>query len=237
MSGDQGDPDASDDSATETTTVDEEADLEVQVDDADPVVTGSDVTYTLTVTNHGPSDATGVVMTDDVPAGTSFVSADNGGIETAGTVTWNLGSLADGASVTVHVTVHVDEARRPTHQHRLGEGRPGADPEPSRRLGQDTTVAESADLSITKSDDADPVLAGEDLTYTLVVTNDGPSDARLNPGQPPSCAATRLPSTRSSMNASPIAASRGSSSSPRVSISASVSASTTPPPPPSSAAT
>ena len=52
-----------------------------------------------------------MVVTDDVPAGTSFVSADGGGLEAAGTVTWNLGTMADGASATVHVTVHVDEAR------------------------------------------------------------------------------------------------------------------------------
>ena len=106
------DPDGSNDDATEATAVDEQADLSItKSDDADPVTAGTDLTYTLVVTNDGPSDATNVEVTDAVPAGTSFVSADNGGIEAAGTVTWNLGTLADGATVTLHVTVHVDASR------------------------------------------------------------------------------------------------------------------------------
>ena len=71
----------------------------------------SDLTYTLVVANDGPSDATNVVVSDPVPAGTTFVSADGGGLEAAGTVTWNLGTLADGASATLHVTVHVNGGR------------------------------------------------------------------------------------------------------------------------------
>ena len=74
------DPDGSNDDATEATAVDEQADLSItKTDDADPVVAGTDLTYTLVVTNDGPSDATNVVVTDPLPAGTSFVSADNGG--------------------------------------------------------------------------------------------------------------------------------------------------------------
>ena len=84
---------------TEPTAVADSADLSItKTDSADPVIAGEDLTYTLVVTNDGPSDATNVVVTDDVPAGTSFVSADGGGLEAAGTVTWNLGTLADGAT-------------------------------------------------------------------------------------------------------------------------------------------
>ena len=106
------DPDVLNDQATDVDTVTAAADLSItKSGSADPVIAGEDLTYTLVVTNDGPSDATGVVVTDPIPAGTSFVSADNGGTEAAGTVTWNLGALADGASTTVHVTVHVDEGR------------------------------------------------------------------------------------------------------------------------------
>jgi uncharacterized repeat protein (TIGR01451 family) len=45
----------------------------------DPVTAGNDVSYLLTVTNHGPDDSTGVAVTDDVPQGTSFVSASGDG--------------------------------------------------------------------------------------------------------------------------------------------------------------
>jgi len=88
------------------------ADLSItKTDSADPVLAGQDLTYTLVVANGGPSDATNVVVTDAVPAGTSFVSADGGGLEAGGIVTWNLGTVADGGSATVHVTIHVDEGR------------------------------------------------------------------------------------------------------------------------------
>src|SRR5204862_7596277 len=40
-----------------------------------------------------------------------------------------------------------------------------------------TTVNTSANLALTKSDSPDPVLAGNNITYTLTVTNNGPSDA------------------------------------------------------------
>jgi len=112
VAADQGDPDASDNADTETTVVDESADLSItKTDAADPVLAGQDLTYTLVVANGGPSDATNVVVTDAVPAGTSFVSADGGGLEAGGTVTWNLGTVAGGGSATVHVTVHVDASR------------------------------------------------------------------------------------------------------------------------------
>src|SRR5207248_196508 len=52
------------------------ADLAVtKTDTPDPVTAGTDLTYTVTLTNNGPSDAQGVVLSDVVPAGTTFVSA------------------------------------------------------------------------------------------------------------------------------------------------------------------
>ncbi|MBN1206352.1 MAG: DUF11 domain-containing protein [Myxococcaceae bacterium] len=61
-----------------------DADLQLskQASPASEVLTGQDVTYTLTLTNNGPATATNVVVTDDLPASTRFVSctADQGGL-------------------------------------------------------------------------------------------------------------------------------------------------------------
>jgi uncharacterized repeat protein (TIGR01451 family) len=72
------------------------------------VVTGTNMTYTITYGNSGTADATGVVISDTVPSGTTFVSATNGGIFSAGAVSWNIGTVAAGVTgQTVQFTVHV----------------------------------------------------------------------------------------------------------------------------------
>jgi len=82
-------------SATEQTTVNAlpEADLAVsKADEADPVLVGENVTYTVTVSNNGPDTAENVVLTDDLPTGVNFVSAAPAAdcSELAGTVTCDL---------------------------------------------------------------------------------------------------------------------------------------------------
>ena len=75
------------------------------------VPVGSSFTWTTTVTNNGPSAATSVVVTNDVPAGQTITSANPsaGTCSTTGnTVTCNLGGLANGASVNVVITVTAD---------------------------------------------------------------------------------------------------------------------------------
>lgn len=66
---------------------------------------GDQVTWTLTVSNNGPSIASGVVLTDQLPAGVFLVSASPGCQHSAGIVTCSLDSLASGSSAVVHITV------------------------------------------------------------------------------------------------------------------------------------
>ncbi len=73
----------------------------------DPVPLNSDVTYTITITNNGPHDATNVIVTDTLPEEVAFVSATPSGLcsYADGTVTCALGTLADGANTTVTIIV------------------------------------------------------------------------------------------------------------------------------------
>ena len=68
-----------------------------KTDAPDPVVAGANITYTIAVQNTGTGGLTGVVLTDAIPANTTFVSASAPGTLAAGTVTWNIGNLAAGA--------------------------------------------------------------------------------------------------------------------------------------------
>lgn len=84
------------------------ADLSItKTDSPDPVTVGSNLTYTITVTNNGPDAATGTVVIDTLPTGVTFVSssASQGSCTGTITVTCSLGSLANGASATVSIVL------------------------------------------------------------------------------------------------------------------------------------
>lgn len=73
----------------------------------DPATTGSNLTYTITVSNAGPSPATNVTLTDTLPAGATLVSAtaSQGSCTGSGPVTCALGDIASGASATATLVI------------------------------------------------------------------------------------------------------------------------------------
>ena len=68
------------------------------------VQVGDTVVFTITVTNEGEGAADDVVVTDSLPATLGGVTASDGGVVAGGTVTWELGTLADGAVRELTVT-------------------------------------------------------------------------------------------------------------------------------------
>jgi uncharacterized repeat protein (TIGR01451 family) len=82
------------------------ADLEViKVASPSPVSVASNLTYTITVTNHGPDTASSVTLTDALPASVSFVSASDECTNNAGLVVCDLGLLPSGATTNVTLVV------------------------------------------------------------------------------------------------------------------------------------
>ena len=174
------DEDPSNNSDTEPTTVTPVADLVVtKSDSADPVNAGDAYAYTLLVTNSGPSTATGVIVTNLLPAEVSFDSGSTSqGIvtESAGTVTDLVSTLASGASATITLNVTAADSTRGTITNTATVV--GNETETNTANNQDTeptTIIPVVDLAIAKADSVDPAEAGGALTYTLTVTNNGPS--------------------------------------------------------------
>ena len=148
----------------------------------DPVVAGTTLTYSINVTNSGPNKATGVTIIDTLPPGVTLASASPGCSEHSGTVTCHInGNILSGASasVTIQVTVDPDTTGSISNVATVTSNDP--DPDLSNNAASETTsiisVSPQADLTISKAGSPDPVVAGTALSYEIIVTNSGPSDA------------------------------------------------------------
>ncbi len=174
---------AEDDEAAATLTP-RSADLELTktVDDATPRP-GDQVVFTLTAANFGPATATGIVVTDTLPVGLTFVRTQNhtaGAAPTfaGGTVRWDVGALADGASASVEVVARVatDASGQPlTNTASLTATT--ADPGPRPDTASVVVDPVVSDLELAKSVSDPTPQRGDVVTYTLTATDAGPDDA------------------------------------------------------------
>ncbi|HZX08670.1 DUF7507 domain-containing protein, partial [Kribbella sp.] len=178
------DPDTSNNTGRTTHTVKTSADLAItKTAQPVPVHAGQPVTYTLTVTNNGPSAAQSATVTDPVPAPLQYVSSKSSAgtcTEASGTVTCAVGTVAPGDTVTVTVVANVPSGTPPNDlKNTATVSSPTPDPVDSNNQATYTiTTGAQANITITKTASPDPVVAGKPITYKLTVRNTGPSDAQ-----------------------------------------------------------
>jgi uncharacterized repeat protein (TIGR01451 family) len=153
-------------------------------DGAESVLPGAAVTYTLTITNGGTGEATGIVLSDTLPAPTAFITASHEATRSGAVVTWPTFVLPAGDSVSRTVTVQVPEAipagvEAITNTASVqDDGTHGPDLDPDDNGAQDVDLVDADPvLSIAKSDGRDSAGPGDVLTYTLTITNVGTQDA------------------------------------------------------------
>ena len=70
---------------------------------------GNDVVFTITVSNAGPSTATGVLVTDQLPSGFTYVADNSGGSYNPATGAWSVGTLAVGVNQVLTITATVND--------------------------------------------------------------------------------------------------------------------------------
>jgi len=182
VGGDVADSNGANDNASAVTTVNALTDLAItKADNPDPVTAGQNLNYILTVNNAGPSDATGVVVTDTLPAGVQLISAtpSQGGPCVPGqTLSCALGTVGAADNAAITVVVAVDPGQTGTLLNRAGVRSNTSDPNLTNNVVNENTALETAaDLALSKTARPDPVVAGNNLTYTLSITNNGPSVA------------------------------------------------------------
>jgi uncharacterized repeat protein (TIGR01451 family) len=180
------DPVPGNNSATDTDTLIPQADLAITKTDSVTTATpGGSVTYTITASNAGPSNAPGATVADTFPAsltGTwTCVGAGGGTCTAAGS-----GNISDtvnlpaGASVTYTVSASINAAATGTLSNTATVTAPAGvtDPAPGNNSATDTdTLVPQADLNITVTDGVASVVPGGSVTYTIVASNAGPSNA------------------------------------------------------------
>ena len=176
-----GDVDPSNNSATDAAGATAQADLALtKVSDVTTSPARKDVTFTVEVTNRGPSAASAVQVTDTLAPNfqASDVSSTNGTCTAA--VFCQLGSLAPGEVATITIVARVqDGAADSTATNTATVQQTGSvDPVPANNsAGVDINVPPSSDMQVTKSVLPAEPQAGGPVTFTIPVTNAGPSPA------------------------------------------------------------
>jgi uncharacterized repeat protein (TIGR01451 family) len=184
------DPTPGNNSASSTATVVTSADLSITKTAPAATTTGSNLTYLINITNSGPSDGAGVVLTDVIPPNTTFVSESQTGgpaftctnpaAGAAGTVSCTLGSLPNGASASFNLVVNVQtSAPAGPLSNTATVSAATTDPNPANNSATATTTVAVAvaDVSISKTAGAGPFGTGRPVTYTIAVANAGPTAA------------------------------------------------------------
>ena len=137
------------------------------------------ITYTITLTNNGPGDATGVIVSDYLPSGVTYASstADEGSYD-AVSDNWTVGNIADGATLTLTIKASIDK----------GTGALKLDnvplviyaDQPDSDLSNNTATASitvnGADLSISDAEDSAAPKEGGTVNITVTLVNNGPLD-------------------------------------------------------------
>ena len=127
---------------------------------------GDNVTYTVTVTNDGDVDASQVVIVDQLGNGLKYVSSSDGGVwdEKTNTVTWIV-DLAAGKTKTLNVVATVVGYGNVTNSLAVG----------NKTSKINVNVPE---ITPNKTVDNKNPNFGDNVTYTIVVSNDGAADAK-----------------------------------------------------------
>ena len=174
-------------------------------DSPDPIAQDDQLTYNIVVTNQGPSHASGVQVTDSLPAGVKFLSVTSSAGLCGGssTVTCRISTLASGASVGI--TIVVTAKVRGTLSNTASVSGNEPDPDTANNSStQGTDVLEAVQFSATSYTVAE---SGGTVTLTLTRTGSGAFSVNYTTGNNTATAGSDYTAVTGTLN---FAASEGS---------------------------
>lgn len=180
VTGDVFDPTLPNTTSLQTAVSNKQSNLNISLKaEPSPAFKEKNLIYTMVVTNNGPHQATGVTVTQQLPASVTYISAGSEQGEACtqanNLVTCTIGPLDETA--TLITVVKPQTIGKLTSTASVNSDT--FDPNPSDNTVQlETEVSQfSADISLEISDAPDPVMVDSPLVYTLTVTNNGPEAA------------------------------------------------------------
>lgn len=155
------------------------ADLELGLTVGDPTPNvGDQVTFKVTLTNNGPDVASDVSVKVALPAGLTFVSAT----PTVGTGydplegEWSVGEVSRHTTLNLPIVAQVNNSAPQTVTAEVSASNP-ADPTPGNNSASVTVTPQQADLAVTTSASHPHPTLGSQVSFTTVLTNNGPNVA------------------------------------------------------------
>jgi len=157
-----------------TTPVGNGADLSIaKADHPDPVIVGTQLTYTLVVINHGPAVAHNVWVTDTLPPEVAFVSAVPPQHYGPNPLVWSLGALGVGEVRRLTVTARVLVTTTDIFTNAAFVGSETPDSNPDNNSDEEQTTPLIPGLELTKDVAPGQAVRNMPFTYTIRITNTG----------------------------------------------------------------
>ncbi|WP_196885703.1 gliding motility-associated C-terminal domain-containing protein [Aureivirga sp. CE67] len=162
---------------TDTDHPDPISDLEItKVSSIDDPEVGDLVTFTLEVTNNGPSDADGILVEELLPDGYTYVTYTGSGYDPL-TGIWNIGGLANGDAIAIDIDATVNASGNYSNVTAI-VALNQTDPDLTNNIVEDdTSPIPVVDLELLMEVNNDEPNVGEEVVFTLTLLNGGPSTA------------------------------------------------------------
>src|SRR5262249_45799368 len=136
---------------------------------------GDTITFTVTLTDLGPNSATNVQVSDLLPAGLTFVSATpSRGTYNSTTGVWTVGTVTTAAAQTLSIQARVVSPAAQTNVAAVSRA-DQFDPNSANNTASVTETPQQADLQVTKSVSNPTPNVGDNITYTITLTGNGPN--------------------------------------------------------------
>ena len=135
------------------------------------------ITYTITIHNNGPDNATNVISTDTLPTGLQYISDNGNGSYNHNTGLWTIGTLNNNTNAILHIIAQVITSNTQITNIANVTSTNYDQNNTNNETNTTITIPPASDLTITKTVNNTTPEYLETITYTITIHNNGPDNA------------------------------------------------------------